>query len=165
MILNHSTGEVDNATIEIQEKSGAPQIKTKEPFAMNYFNGINLLHQLRLSGRERDVLDELILNMTINEPFTRPSPTRIARAIGSDRFAVHSYLKTLREKGVLIDITRDKSLLNPRLFWRGNEEARREWIIRLEVGGVLPMPTPAQLADEELNPPVVMILAEETVDA
>lgn len=133
--LDPATGEYRDLIVEIPERTGAPQPKAKEVFLMTYTAALAELPKLKLTGRERDVLDTLVVDMAYNEPFKVSSPAVIAKRIGTSRDVVYGALARLREVGILIDVDAERSLLSPRLYWRGSEEKRREWIIMLEHGG------------------------------
>lgn len=133
--LNVDTGEVASFIFEIEERAGAPRAKIKERFVVTMTAGLIELRKLHLTGRERDVLDTLVIDMAYAEPFHRKSAAAMAREIGTDRATVSVALKRLREIGVLFDLPDGRCMLSPRLFWRGGEEQRREWIMKLEHGG------------------------------
>lgn len=129
--LNPSTGEYMELLEEEQERSGS-RPRAKEVFILTYPATIDRMHQYRLSGRERDVLDQLCVAMAYSEPFRRPAVTRIAAKLGVSRATVHNAINKLRDLGILYDLDDDLCLIDPRLFWRGSEEKRREWIVMLD---------------------------------
>lgn len=132
--IDRDTGQVLDLEINMPDdkRQARRQSKAKERFFMGYMAALAALHEYGLSGRERDVLDQLVLAMGYNEPFLPPTPATIAKVLGISRSTAGSAIQRLRDLGILIDRDNGEVLLNPRLFWRGSDEERQKWIIALD---------------------------------
>jgi hypothetical protein len=137
--VDEKTGEMGpTLVIEGRRRGGPAKQRTGGNWVRLYPE--ELWRLTSLSANERRVLDWLIQNMGWNVPF-RFRVIDIAADLNMRATHVSSYLRTLRDIGILVEEGRRAFWLNPRLFWLGTDEQREETITALS--STLDTTTPA----------------------
>lgn len=121
------TGEVKRLVHEetLNPRRRPPDEKSIEPFTLTYH--AEELAKHRMPGLCWSVLWHLVSTQGMGHEEVRYSTNDIARDIGSFPQKVSVALRTLEERGLIVErkpYARTLTL-NPRYFWRGTPKARR----------------------------------------